>query len=87
MRTKGWKGEAIECHVTMDRVAGFDRDEVDNDNLTGINGPLRMWLAPLPNGGAMPVKIQADTDKIGKVTLTAKRLNIRPLVIDEARAQ
>ena len=84
--TPVWSGEAIECHVTMDRIAGYDRDEVDNDNLTSIDGPLRMWLAPLDNGATVPIKIAADSKKIGEVTLTAKKLSFEPLVTSEADA-
>ncbi len=79
VRTKAWRGEAVECHITMDRVAGYKKGEVNNDTLTGVDGPLRMWLAPLPNGSYLPVKIQADTDKIGKVTLEVSKLKFTPL--------
>ncbi len=84
IRTKAWKGEAIECHVTMDKVAGYKKGDANNNNLTGINGPLRMWLAPLENGVTMPIKIQADTDKIGKVTLQARKLRFEPIVTETA---
>ena len=49
-----------------------------------ISGPLRMYLAPLENGAHVPVKIVADTDKVGKVTLTAKTLRFEPLVTTAA---
>ena len=81
---KAWSGEAIECHITMEKVAGYKKDQSDKDNLSGIDGPLRMWLAPLPNGATVPVKIQADTDKIGKVTLQASKLRFEPVVTSEA---
>ena len=84
--TPVWTGDAIECHVTMDKVAGYKKGEADNDNLTGIDGPLRMWLAPLDNGATVPVKIAADSKKIGDVTLTAKKLTFEPLVTSEASA-
>jgi len=84
IKTPAWKGEAIECHITMDKVAGYKTGESDNDNLTGIDGPLRMWLAPLSNGTTVPVKIQADSEKIGKVTLQAKKLRFEPIVEDSA---
>lgn len=79
VRSKAWKGQAVACDITMDRIAGYDADEVNNDTLTGIDGPLRMWLAPMPNGSYVPVKIQADTDKIGKVTLQASKLRFEPI--------
>ena len=84
--TPVWKGDAIECHVTMDKIAGYDKGETGNDNLTGIDGPLRMWLAPLDNGATVPIKIAADSKKIGDVTLTAKKLSFEPLVTEEAAA-
>ena len=82
--TPVWTGDAIECHVTMDKIAGYKKGEADNDNLTGIDGPLRMWLAPLDNGATVPIKIAADSKKIGDVTLTAKQLRFEPLVTEEA---
>jgi hypothetical protein len=84
--TPVWTGDAIECHVTMDKIAGYKKGEADNDNLTGIDGPLRMWLAPLDNGAMVPIKIAADSKKIGDVTLTAKQLRFEPLVTTEASA-
>lgn len=84
VNTKVWSGDAVECHVTMERIAGYDKDEMkDNDNLSALNGPLRMWLAPLPNGASVPIKIAADTDKIGDVTLTATKLKFEPLLPEE----
>lgn len=79
IRTDGYKGDAYECHVDMDKVAGYKKGEANKDTLTGIDGPLRMWMAPLPNGAVMPVKIQADTDKIGTVTLQVSKLKFEPL--------
>jgi len=77
VKTPAWNGQAIECHVTMDKIAGYKKGESNNDTLTGISGPLRMFLAPLENGSHVPVKIVADTDRIGKVTRT---LRFEPLV-------
>lgn len=87
VRSDAWRGEAIECHVRLEKVAGFkegtDRSE---DNLAGIDGPLRMWLAPLPNGATVPVRIEAETEDIGKVTLQASQLRFEPIVSEEANA-
>jgi hypothetical protein len=80
VKSPAWSGKAIECHVSMDKIAGYDADEMDkNDTLTGIDGPLRMYLAPLENGSHVPVRIVADTDRIGKVTLQARTLRFEPL--------
>lgn len=84
IKTDGWSGQAIECHVTMDKIAGYKKGESNNDTLTGIDGPLKMFLAPLENGAHVPVKIVADTDKIGKVTLTARKLRFEPLITASA---
>lgn len=82
VKTDAYRGEAYECHVTMDKVAGYKKGEANKDTLSGIDGPLRMWMAPLPNGAVMPVKIQADTDKIGKVTLQVSKLKFEPLATE-----
>jgi hypothetical protein len=84
IRVKAWRGEAIECHVTLEKVAGYKAGESNKDTLSGINGPLRMWLAPLPNGAHVPVKIEANTDKIGRITLSASQLRFEPIVSEEA---
>lgn len=86
VKSPAWSGEAIECHVTMDKIAGYKAGEVNNDTLTGIDGPLRMYLAPLENGSHVPVRIVADTDKIGKVTLQARTLRFEPLQTASAQA-
>ncbi len=84
VRSDAWKGEAIECHITLDKVAGFKPGERNKDTLAGIEGPLRMWLAPLPNGATMPVRIETDTEEIGKVVLQAAVMDFQPLVEDAA---
>lgn len=86
VKSPAWSGEAIECHVTMDKIAGYKAGEVNKDTLTGIEGPLRMYLAPLENGSHVPVRIVADTDKIGKVTLQARTLRFEPLQTASAQA-
>ncbi|MDJ0920317.1 MAG: DUF3108 domain-containing protein [Henriciella sp.] len=82
VKSEAWSGEAWECHITMDKVAGYKPGEVNKDTLTGIEGPLRMWLAPLPNGASVPVRIEADTEDIGKVTLQAAKLTFTPIETD-----
>lgn len=83
VKSKAWKGEAIECHLSLDRVAGFKKGS-RGKNLSGIEGPIRMWLAPLDNGTHMPVRIEADTDRIGKIVLQASKLRFEPIVTEEA---
>ena len=84
VKSKAWKGEAIECHVTLDKVAGYKPGEAESDNLSGVDGPIRMWLAPLENGSTVPVRIEAETEKIGKVVLQASKLRFEPIVTEEA---
>lgn len=79
VKSIAWSGEALECHVTMDKVAGYKAGEAKADNLTGIDGPIRMYLARLPNGSTPIVKMIADSEKIGRVTLQASRLNFVPI--------
>lgn len=79
VKSEAWSGEAYECHIKMDKVAGYKAGETDKDNLSGIDGPLRMWLAPLPNGAHVPVRIEAETEDIGTVTLQAAKLKFTPL--------
>lgn len=86
VKSPAWSGKAIECHVTMDKIAGYKAGEVNKDTLTGIDGPLRMYLAPLENGAHVPVRIVADTDRIGKVTLQARTLRFEPLQTASAQA-
>lgn len=79
VKSIAWSGEALECYVTMDKVAGYDTGEAKADNLTGIDGPIRMYLARLPNGATPIVKMIADSEQIGRVTLQASRLNFVPI--------
>jgi len=79
VKSEAWSGDAYECHIRMDKVAGYKEGESDKDNLSGIDGPLRMWLAPLPNGAHVPVRIEAETEDIGTVTLQAAKLKFTPL--------
>ncbi len=88
--SEAWRGEAIECHVQLEKVAGYDEDDVDTgeqENLSGLDGPLRMWLAPLANGATIPVRIEADSEDIGKVVLQASQLKFEPVVHEQVAAQ
>ena len=79
VRASAWSGDAYECHVSMEKVAGYDADEINTETLSALDGPLRMWLAPLDNGVTIPVRIEANSKDIGTVTLQASRLNFTPL--------
>lgn len=86
VKSKAWKGQAVECHVSLERVAGFKKGSSSN-NISGIDGPIKMWLAPLENGTHVPVRIEADTDKIGKIVLQASKLRFEPILTEEASNQ
>ena len=79
VRTDAWSGQAWECHIRMDKVAGYKAGEKNRETLSGIDGPLRIWFAPLPNGATVPVKIEAETDDIGTVTLQTSKLKFSTL--------
>lgn len=79
IKSDAWRGEAIECHVTMDKIAGYDEGEAEQDNLTGIDGPMRMFLAELPNGATPLVRLEVNSEDIGKVVLQASELKFEPL--------
>ena len=79
VKSTAYKGKAWECHVRMDKVAGYKEGEANKDTLTGIEGPLRIWIAPLPNGASVPVRIEADTEDIGKVVLQVAKLKFTPI--------
>ena len=79
VKSEAWSGDAYECHIKMDKVAGYKPGEANKDNLSGIDGPLRMWLAPLANGAYVPVRIEAESEDIGTVTLQAAKLKFTPL--------
>jgi len=83
VKSKAWKGRAIECHVSLTRVAGFKKGASSN-NISGVDGPIRMWLAPLDNGAHVPVRIEVETDKVGKIVLQASKLRFEPIVTEEA---
>jgi hypothetical protein len=79
VKSTAYTGKAWECHVRMDKVAGYKEGEANKDTLTGIEGPLRIWIAPLPNGASVPVRIEADTEDIGKVVLQVAKLKFTPI--------
>ena len=83
VKSQAWKGQAYECHVFMDKVAGYKAGEADKDNLSGIDGPLRIYVAPMPNGAYVPVRIEADSEDIGRVTLQVTKLKFTPLPVTD----
>ena len=76
VRVKAYKGKAIECHVNVDRVAGYNEGD-KGKNLSGIDGPMRMFFAEAFDGFYAPVKLIVETEDIGRITVSAKKLSIR----------
>lgn len=85
VKTKAYKGPAYECHVDMARVAGYKKGD-KGKNLSGIDGPMKAYFAPIDHGMVALVKLVVDTDKIGKITLSAKRLKLTDVLPPEASA-
>lgn len=75
IRTKAWKGKGYECHVQMERVAGYKKGD-KGKNLSGIDGPMKMYFAEAIPGLTTMVKLVVDTEDIGKVTLQASKLQL-----------
>lgn len=83
IKTKAYSGMATECHVIVDRVAGFNKGD-KGKNLSGIDGPMRMFFGEPVDGFVTPVKLVVDTEDIGKITVTAKKINIENVESEEA---
>ncbi|MAI90976.1 DUF3108 domain-containing protein [Ponticaulis sp.] len=75
IRTRAWRGHGIECHVTLNRVAGYNEGETGS-NLSGIDGPMRIFFAEAIPGMMIPVKIVVDSEDIGRITLQTRRLEL-----------
>ena len=85
IRTHAWRGRGIECHVTLDRIAGYKEGETGS-NLSGIEGPMRMYFAEAIPGMMIPVRIEVDSEDIGRVTLQTRRLELQEIETEEASA-
>lgn len=88
MDAPGWKGPAFICNVRYEEVAGYkkktqaEKDAVQRD-LQWIN----IILADLgPGEPRVPIKIEARSEKRGKVTLVVRRFNTEPIQVDHAEA-
>ena len=85
---KGWKGPAFICNVKYEEVAGYkkktqeEKDAIQRD-LKWIN----IILADLgPGEPRVPIKIEARSQKRGKITLVVRRFSSEPLSLDRANA-
>lgn len=85
IKTKAWRGKGIECHVQLERVAGYNEGD-KGKNLSGIDGPMQMFFAEALPGMMVPVKIVVDTKEIGKITVETSRLELVDVNPREASA-
>lgn len=85
IKTKAWKGKGIECHVNMERVAGYKKGE-KGSNLSGIDGPMSIYFGEALDGMMVPVKIVVDTEDIGRITVQTSKIALRDIVSTTASA-
>ena len=82
----GWKGPAFICNVRYEEVAGYKKKSPEEiaaqqKDLKWVN----IILADLgPGEVRVPVKIEARSEKRGKITLVARQLTYSPLKTDHA---
>ncbi|MAP94889.1 MAG: hypothetical protein CMK07_08060 [Ponticaulis sp.] len=83
VKTKAWRGKGYECHVSMERVAGYDEGDKGN-NLSGIDGPMRIYFAEAIPNMVIPVKIVVDTEEVGRITVQTSKLQLIDTAPQEA---
>lgn len=84
VKTKAFNGMATECELLVDRVAGYDKGDVGK-NLSGIQGPMKIYFGE-PIDGFMPVVklvVDIDNDLVDKITLTANKINVTEIKSEE----
>ncbi len=82
VKTKAFNGMATECELTVNRVAGYNKDDVGK-NLTGIEGPMKIYFGEPVDGFVPVVKLVVDTEKAGKITLSANKINVSDITSKE----
>ncbi|MFC6198119.1 DUF3108 domain-containing protein [Ponticaulis profundi] len=75
VKTKGYKGKAVECHVDLTRVAGYKKGD-KGGNLSGIEGPMKIYFGEPMEGFRPMVKFVVDTKDVGKITLSTKKIRL-----------
>jgi hypothetical protein len=83
LKTKAFDGMATECELIVDRVAGYNKDDVGK-NLTGIEGPMKIYFGEPVDGFVPVLRLVVDTADVGKITLTANKINISDVKSEEA---
>ncbi|MAK59642.1 MAG: hypothetical protein CMK09_01565 [Ponticaulis sp.] len=86
IKTEAWRGKGIECFVNMERVAGYEKGE-KGKNLSGIDGPMRMYFAEVIPGTMTMMKLVVDTDDIGKITVETSKIQMIDVETQEASAE
>lgn len=85
IKTKAWRGRGYECYVELERVAGYKKGD-KGKNLSGIDGPMKMYFAEAIPGMTVMVKLVVDTEDIGKVTVQTSKLQLMDVASRQASA-
>ncbi len=72
VRTRAWRGSAVECHAYLEPVSGYDEGDRPTEEETAE--PVRIWLAEFGDI-YVPVRFRAAT-QIGDINVSARRIAI-----------
>ena len=75
LKTRAFNGMATECELIVNRVAGYNKGDVGK-NLTGIEGPMKIFFGEPVDGFVPVLRLVVDTEDVGKITLTANKINV-----------
>ncbi|MEQ8404088.1 MAG: DUF3108 domain-containing protein [Oceanicaulis sp.] len=78
VRTRAWRGDAVECHAYLEPISGYDPGDRPSDEET--ENPVRIWLAPI-NDVYVPVRFRAAT-QIGDINVSARRIALNGVAPD-----
>ncbi|MFW5661271.1 MAG: DUF3108 domain-containing protein, partial [Oceanicaulis sp.] len=56
VRTRDWEGEALVCDAFYEPISGYT--DAQRPEPEDLERPLTLWLATLPNGHHLPVRIR-----------------------------
>lgn len=85
IKTEAWRGKGVECYVDLERVAGYKKGD-KGKNLSGIDGPMRMYFAEVIPGTMTMVKLVVDTEDIGTITVETSKIQMIDVETQEASA-
>ena len=86
IKTKAWRGRGYECHVELDRVAGYKKGD-KGKNLSGIDGPMKMYFGEALPGMTVMVKLVVDTEDIGEITVQTSKLQLMDVATRQASTE